>query len=314
MIRAQHLALAFASSAWSIVWSPPTCAETLAEAGAAQTLPTSGAAESTLESTFHQADEQFQAANYARAAELFTRVWQLAQTPEHRDRWGRYTAIFAFNAATSHRLEGNCEAAVTTFARYVSEFEVLPPEQQQTLREATDLPADNGTWLAELKEECPNTSSVGNTSPAPSSAAQPRHAASDWLLDVNVPKPKPTVPKDSPDASSSRLGWFLTAGGVASLAVSGYFLSSGIGNNQDATNPAKKHERYVDYEAERDSDYLIAGVVGGIGIGLASVGLYLLLSSDEDAGGKSRDGKQTASGSRVWLFASGDRVGFAGSL
>ncbi len=286
-------------------------------AGAVPESTTKGP-DTSVEQTFRQADEQFQAANYAQAALLFTRVWQLAQSPEHRERWGRYVAIFAFNTATSHRLNRDCDAAFMAYSHYNSAFAELSSAEQQALRKATDLPADNAAWLQELTQECPaSQATVTSVRPAPSDNPSPTKRAEiplqpsgNWLLDVNLPsKAKTPVPKDTTETPVSHLGWILTAGGAASLAVSGYFLWSGMSNDKDATDPANKHERYTDYAARRDRDYVTASIIGGLGLGLASVGIYVLTTSNSSA-----DNEQAKSDPRLWLFATGTQLGLGGLL
>jgi hypothetical protein len=273
---------------------------------------------SNLEETFRQADEHFQSADYARAAVLFTRVWQLAQAPENRDRWGRYTAIFAFNAATSHRLAHDCSAAGKAFAQYEEAFAKLTPEQQQALRDATDLPAHNETWRAELHQDCPALGNTENSFPstpvnnqplAPTAGQIEEHTTGNWLLDVNVPSNSSArAQPDAPEGSSSHLGWVLTSGGVAALAVSGYFLWSGIQNDNNATEPANKHKPYKDYGGMRNRDYVVASIAGGVGVGLIGVGVYLLAPKSTP------QNSRNTLGSGLWLFASGTHVSIGGNL
>jgi hypothetical protein len=336
MKRAAHFALAYlitASTSTAVLGNPsfqagPTANTTTTEQGqepgqaATAEVPASHSAETieshaTLEETFRLADEQFQAAHYARAAELFTRVWHLAQTSDNRDRWGRYIAIFAFNAATSHRLARDCDAAFMAFSHYVAAFNQLSTAEQAELRQATDLPAENESWLTELKQECPNerknaiSAAPHADNPAPAERSEIQlQPSGNWLLDVNLPqKSKTRVPEDGASTSNPNLGWLLTAGGAASLAVSGYFLWSGIQNNQDAIDPANKHERYTDYAALRDRDYAAASIIGALGIGLTSVGVYIVAASSD-----SSDTSRATSNPRVWLFARGTHLGIGAQL
>lgn len=268
---------------------------------------------SDLEGTFRRADEQFQAGNYAQAGRLFTQVWHLSQASEHQGRWGRYTAIFAFNAATSYRLAHDCTAAHQAFADYTRAFDALPAQQQRALRDATDLPADNGAWLAELNEECPSlpTSAQPLTTTTATIGVNP---TGNWLLAVNLtPTPmeknRAVPPADAPTIAQTRLGWLLTAGGVASLAVAGYFLWSGLDNNRNATDPATKHQPFQDYTGRRDRDYITAGVVGVLGLGLTGGGIYVLT-----AAAKPVTASHATMEPKLWLFASGTHFGLGGEL
>jgi len=82
----------------------------------------------------------------------------------------------------------------------------------------------------------------------------------------------------APTDSTSMWGWSALGSGLVALSVSGYFVAEwvAIANTSSAANEAEKQRLGDDSETYS----ILAWTVGTVGVGLAGVGLSLLLSDD----------------------------------